>query len=457
MAPGGRCLLASALVCGLLAVPSVAAGATTTTVVASSVNPSVFGQPVTFTATVSPSDAVVPTGTVTFSEGATTLGAVTVAPGGGGSNARAQLQIATLPASGVGHTIKAQYNGDGTHSASSGTVSQTVVKANTTLTLSSDHAPSVFGQAVSLTATIGVAAPGGGTPTGNVTFTIDGTGQPPVATSDGKATFIASSLTVPGSPHTVSAAFNDTAGNHNGSAGSLSGGQTVNRADMAIAVESSLNPSAPGETVALTAIASGAPPGGGTPTGTINFFDGSTPIGTAPLSGGRAYISTSELSTGNHSIVATTVGDANFNPGVGGPLTQSVVEPVGPVDPVVPVVPDTTPPAITDFELTHARFTAARRATGKPPKGTKVHYTLSEAATVTFTVEKSARRRRAAIGGSFTAAGVLGPNSFKFRGRVGGKRLVPGRYSLTATAADIAGNVSSPRSVRFRIARSTRH
>src|SRR5207253_7996640 len=48
----------------------------TTTAVSSSVNPSVFGQSVTFTATVS---AVAPgagtaTGTVTFKDGATTLG-----------------------------------------------------------------------------------------------------------------------------------------------------------------------------------------------------------------------------------------------------------------------------------------------------------------------------------------------------------------------------------------------
>ena len=449
MVPRDRRLLAPALICALFAVPSVAAGATTTTVIASDANQSVFAQTVTFTATVSPSDAVVPTGTVTFSEGATVFGTVSVAAGGGGSNARAQLQLSTLSVS-AGHTIKAQYNGDPGHTASSGTMSEAVNKANTTVSVSSDHAPSVFGQAVGLTATVTAGAPSGGTPIGNVTFVIDGTPQPSVATSGGKATFTTSSLTVPGSPHTIGANFADTSGNYNNSAGSLSGGQTVNRADMAIAVVSSQNPSTPGETVTLTAIASGVPPGGGTPTGTINFFDGSTAIGTAPLSGGRASISTSELSTGNHSIVVTTVGDANFNPGIGGPLIQSVEEPVA------PVVPDTTAPAITDFGLTHTKFTAARRSKGKPPKGTKVHYTLSEAATVTFTVEKSGKRRRAAVGGSFTATGVLGPNSFKFRGRVGGKRLAPGRYTLAATAADVAGNVSSPQSAGFRIARSAR-
>src|SRR5207244_607253 len=48
----------------------------TATVVTSAPNPSVFGQPVTFTATVTavPPGTGTPTGTVTFAEGTTTLG-----------------------------------------------------------------------------------------------------------------------------------------------------------------------------------------------------------------------------------------------------------------------------------------------------------------------------------------------------------------------------------------------
>src|SRR5207244_1700436 len=54
--------------------------ANTTTTVTSSANPSVFGQSVTFTATViaTGSGTGTPTGTVTFKDGATTLGTVTV-------------------------------------------------------------------------------------------------------------------------------------------------------------------------------------------------------------------------------------------------------------------------------------------------------------------------------------------------------------------------------------------
>src|SRR5206468_4179625 len=51
--------------------------ASTTTTLSSDFNPSVFGQPVTFTAAVT-SSAGTATGTVTFKEGATTLGTGTL-------------------------------------------------------------------------------------------------------------------------------------------------------------------------------------------------------------------------------------------------------------------------------------------------------------------------------------------------------------------------------------------
>src|SRR5205823_3911149 len=52
--------------------------AATTTVVASSAPTSVFGQTVTFTATITSSGAGTPTGTVTFRDGASTLGTGTL-------------------------------------------------------------------------------------------------------------------------------------------------------------------------------------------------------------------------------------------------------------------------------------------------------------------------------------------------------------------------------------------
>ncbi|MDF2261648.1 Ig-like domain-containing protein, partial [Streptomyces ferralitis] len=54
-------------------------------------------------------------------------------------------------------------------------------------------------------------------------------------------------------------------------------------------------------------------PGAGTPTGTVDFFDGGTPIGSATLIGGTATITTSTLAVGPHALTATYNGDGNFN------------------------------------------------------------------------------------------------------------------------------------------------
>jgi hypothetical protein len=83
--------------------------AATTTSLASSLNPSAFGQTVTFTATVA-SDGGTPTGTVTFKDGATTLGTSAL------SGDVATFSTASL-AVGV-HSITTEYSGDGNYSGS---------------------------------------------------------------------------------------------------------------------------------------------------------------------------------------------------------------------------------------------------------------------------------------------------------------------------------------------------
>ncbi|GAA3104734.1 hypothetical protein GCM10010464_79910 [Pseudonocardia yunnanensis] len=79
-------------------------GSSTASLTASPPNPS-FGQPVTLTAQVSCTAGVAPTGTVTFSEGATAIGIV---PLGGSGNAG--LTVSGLP--GGSHTFTAHYDGD---------------------------------------------------------------------------------------------------------------------------------------------------------------------------------------------------------------------------------------------------------------------------------------------------------------------------------------------------------
>jgi len=92
----------------------------TSTAVSSSVNPSVLGQSVTFTATVADtSGPSTPTGSVQFSIDGAPSGAP-VAVSGSGSSATASLTVSSLsPGS---HAVAANYAGDATHLPSSGTL-----------------------------------------------------------------------------------------------------------------------------------------------------------------------------------------------------------------------------------------------------------------------------------------------------------------------------------------------
>jgi hypothetical protein len=99
----------------------VGSGTTSSTALAASLNPSTYGSPVTFTATVTGTGPT-PAGTVTFKEGSTSLGAGTLDGSG-----VATFVISTLPVAGSPHSITAVYGGDGNFGSSSGTVTQGVL------------------------------------------------------------------------------------------------------------------------------------------------------------------------------------------------------------------------------------------------------------------------------------------------------------------------------------------
>src|SRR5207253_1113425 len=121
----------------------------TTTIVSSSLNPSVFGQSVSFTATVTPqSGSGTPTGTVQFVIDGNNFGNPVVLSGGSATSA------ATSGLSAASHAIGALYSGDGSFTASTGALNQTVNRANSSTTISSSLNPSVFGQSVSFTAIV---------------------------------------------------------------------------------------------------------------------------------------------------------------------------------------------------------------------------------------------------------------------------------------------------------------
>jgi hypothetical protein len=171
--------------------------ATTTAVTATS-NTSVFGQPVTFTATVKAVTATAgtPTGTVTFSAGGTVLGTATLSGGTARFN---------MPPLAVGsHTITASYSGNPSFKTSSGSLKQKVKPAATTVAITASANPTVTGQSVTFAATVTAVAPSVGTPTGTVTFEDGGKILSRGVLSGGTATFTASLR--PGS-HKITAVY----------------------------------------------------------------------------------------------------------------------------------------------------------------------------------------------------------------------------------------------------------
>jgi hypothetical protein len=89
---------------GALNSPLTVGQGTAAAVLASSLNPSNYGQSVTFTATLTGPDAT-PTGTVTFLDGATTIGTGTLDASGKATMSISSLVVGT-------HPITAQYGGD---------------------------------------------------------------------------------------------------------------------------------------------------------------------------------------------------------------------------------------------------------------------------------------------------------------------------------------------------------
>jgi hypothetical protein len=282
----------------------------TATALTASPNPSILGQSVTFTATVTSPASVKATGTVTFLNGTTTLGTGTMA------NGKATFSIGSLAVGSA--SITAVYGGDSAFNGStSPAVNQVVNLDATTTTLASSQNPSSANQTVTFTAT--VVSTSSGKPTGTVTFSagsnVLGTGA---VSSGGKATYATSSLPV----GTVSVTA--TYGGDSSFAGSASGAvkQVVSKANSSTALASSPNPSNSGQSVTFTASVTGQY--GGTPSGTVTFYNGKNALGTETLSGGAATYATTILLAGTDSITAAYQGDSSYTASTSKALNQTV-------------------------------------------------------------------------------------------------------------------------------------
>ena len=129
------------------------------------------------------------------------------------------------------------------------------------------------------------------------------------------------------------------------------------------------------------------------------------------------------------------------------------------------------------LKLSPSTFALAKGKTASAAaakKGTTFRFTLSEASTVTLTITKPSAGRK--VGKTCKPATkklrkrpkctyqrpavtlvrrglAAGTQSVKFTGRVGRKSLSRGRYLVTATARDAAGNVSKKKTATFKVVR----
>jgi peptidoglycan/xylan/chitin deacetylase (PgdA/CDA1 family)/uncharacterized membrane protein len=283
----------------------------TTTTLTSSLNPSLVGQAVTFTATVTSAAGGTPTGTVTFKQGANVLGTGTL------TNGQATFTTTSLAAGTKNYT--AAYGGDANYKTStSAALSQAVNKNATTTTATSSLNPSTYGQSVTFTATVtsSVGAPPDGE---TVTFkrgtTTLGTGT----LSGGVATFSTNTLAV-GTP-SITATYATDAKFLASTSTAIT--QTVSKAATTASLVSAPNPSVLLQSVTFTATLTSST--GAIPTGSVSFKQGTTTLGKGTLNAaGVATFSTTTLAAGSHVITAVYATTTNFLAATSPSVTQVV-------------------------------------------------------------------------------------------------------------------------------------
>jgi hypothetical protein len=398
----------------------------TTTVLTSSLNPSNYGQSVTFTAAVTtgPNTGILD-GTVTFvdtSTGITLQSAVPVNSVGRAFYTTTNLAVGT-------HNITASYSGDTLHSASSTTTALAqVVNEGTTTTLVSSANPALLGANVTFTAT--VTAPGGGgvVPIGTVVFT-DGSTVLATVTLNGSAVATYSTSTLAVGPHAISAAYSGSTPYYVSASTSATLNQDVQATSVTTLV-SSLNPSTYGASITLTSVVTSN--GTIVPTGTVDINDGTTRIGTVSLAGttGVATWTVSSLIVGSHTLTAYYEGNPYNAPSTSAPVVQ-VVSPAQTTT-VVTATPD---PGIAGRAV---RLTATITETNGSGQIT---------GTVTFTEGTTNLGTVAVSGGAASISPVLAPGAHTIVATYSGDRnnsaSVSAAFPITVILATTSTTIAS--------------
>ncbi len=223
---------------------------------------------------------------------------------------------------------------------------------STKTTLDSSLNPSIFGQAVTLTAEVNATS---GMATGIVRLFDGSIGIGSGALINGKAPISVSYL--PAGSNSITAAYQASSG----FAGSKSVpvNQIVRPATTATGITSSLNPLASDQPITYTASVTSQY--GGLTTGSVVFASGSQILGTSPLNANRAILTTWLMTPGTYSISARYLGDAN-NAGSTSPILSQMVIP-----PTRIFVSSSLNPAAVGQPITLSAFVSS--TAGFPPDG----------------------------------------------------------------------------------------
>jgi YVTN family beta-propeller protein len=288
-----------------------AAPQATLTTLTSSANPAAYGTSVTYTATVT-ATAGIPSGSLAFKEGSNVLGSATLDAAG-----QAVLSLTGMPEG--AHFITAEYGGAAQYGpSSSASLRQVINPATTQTTLASSLNPAVYGQAVTLTASVSSAA---GTPVGSVLFADGGLGITSAPLVSGQATLV---VNLRAGAHNLTATYSAALNFAASTSQALS--ESISTASTTATLTSSPNPSTSGQTVNFIATVAGQY--GGAVAGTVTFKQGpNTVLGTAPIVSNTARLPLSNLGIGPHIVTATYNGDVNNTGSTSPAVTQNVMAP----------------------------------------------------------------------------------------------------------------------------------
>ncbi len=355
-----------------------------------------YGQPITIavkvTDTTTPGS--IPTGSVTFSDALTSNSAT-----------------AALDSTGTAYFVNNQTLGIGNHviSVSYGGVTGSFLQApilhfsiNITqagLTIvGANTVSATAGQTGSTSITLTPATSGGTAPTGSITYTISGNGATipsagsALTTQNGNVA--AATLSIPNNlaagTYTLSVTYaGDT--NYQGATQILN--LVVSKVGAKVTLISSSSSAQPGAAVTFTATVTAT---GGTPTGSVSFYDGSTPLMTVALANSQASYTTSALAVGQHSIKAVYLGDTTFQSASSSVIQESVGKSAATVSLVSSLNPAILTSAVTFTSAVSAAsgsptgsisfFDGATLLMNVPLTGLQASYTTSSLAVGTHTI-----------------------------------------------------------------------